>query len=269
MNLTYRWNSVFYLLKSILDLQPAVINTVADESLDVPVDFTSSDWKLMKKVVRVLEPFEEATKMLSEHDASISQVIPFVTTILGSLNDETPDDYGVLGMKRGLKEAMLKDNRFGNVENQEIYTVATLLDSRYKGYFFRNEETYADTKRAIIEKLVDALSEGGSNQATEARSAVAAPSNAPRFKMLMSAIIAKNQRDSQVSEVDAIRVAAQTALEHYLALPLSDPYDKTNPQDCFDFWRNYSVTTDKGQKALCHLARVFLTPPPTSTGMIF
>ena len=120
---------------------------------------------------------------------------------------------------------------FGNVENQEIYTVATLLDSRYKGYFFRNEETYADTKRAIIEKLVDALSEGGSNQATEARSAVAAPTNAPHFRMLMSAIIAKNQRDSQVSEVDAIRVAAQTALEHYLALPLSDPYDKTIPRN--------------------------------------
>ena len=82
----------------------------------------------------------------------------------------------------------------------------------------------------------------------------------------MSAIIAQNQRETGDSEVDTARLAAKTALEHYLALPLSDPDDKKNPQDTFSFWKSYSVTTDEAQKALCHLARVYLTPPPTSTG---
>ena len=56
---------------------------------------------------------------------------------------------------------------------------------------------------------------------------------------------------------------ARKAIEDYLSLPLSDPAE--NGEDAFKFWSNYSVTTNKAQKSLCHLARIFLTPPPTST----
>ena len=78
----------------------------------------------------------------------------------------------------------------------------------------------------------------------------------------MSAIIAQNQREAGDYEMDETRIAAEKVIDSYLALPVSDP---DLSEDTFAFWRDHSVTTNKAQKALCHLARVFLTPPPTST----
>ena len=81
----------------------------------------------------------------------------------------------------------------------------------------------------------------------------------------MAGIVAQKQRETAVSAIvqDNSRVTAEKAVEDYLSLPLSDPME--NGEDTFKFWRNYSVTNDKAQKALCQLARHYLTPPPTST----
>ena len=86
----------------------------------------------------------------------------------------------------------------------------------------------------------------------------------------MAAIRSQNQRETgdasltfQDTPQDSTRNAATKAVDNYLCLPLSDPDE--NGEDTFKFWRNYSVTRDTAQKALCNLARLFLTPPPTST----
>ena len=84
-----------------------------------------------------------------------------------------------------------------------------------------------------------------------------------KLKNRMAAIVAQNQRETGDIEIDATRLAAKKAIDNYLGLPLSDPEE--NGEDTFKFWRNYSVTANKAQKALCHLARLYLTPPPTST----
>ena len=76
------------MIESYVYLQPALIQTLSNYE-DVSIDFSKAEWELMKKVVRVLKPFQEATVMLSCSDASISQVIPFVTTITESLAEET------------------------------------------------------------------------------------------------------------------------------------------------------------------------------------
>ena len=91
--------------------------------------------------------------------------------------------------------------------------------------------------------------------------------NRPRPVMLslMDSIIAQKQRDEgQVVQVDSVRADATKALDYYLGLPVTS--DKEGP---YSFWRDHSVTTDKAQKALCKLARIYLTPPPTSAGKIF
>ena len=75
--------------------------------------------------------------------------------------------------------------------------------------------------------------------------------------------IAKKAMETGDIEIDSSRATAKKAIDHYLSLPLSDPEEKG--EDTFKFWRDYSVTNDKAQKALCRLARHHLTPPPTST----
>ena len=83
----------------------------------------------------------------------------------------------------------------------------------------------------------------------------------------MAGIVARKVRETGDSVTlhvtDSMRTVAEKAINQYLALPLSNP-DETG-EDTFKFWRDYSITTDKAQKALCHLARLYLTPAPTST----
>ena len=129
---------------------------------EAPVEFTNDEWKTMEKVLKVLQPFRDATDMLSYHDASVSMVIPFVTTILASLtHEDRREEHGVLTLKRRLKTAM--ETRFGNIENIEEYTVATLLDSKYKGSFFRSPDTLDAAKNVLTERLVESLRKEGSS----------------------------------------------------------------------------------------------------------
>ena len=84
--------------------------------------------------------FNEVTEQLSHGSACISevgnsvrkyilhfQVIPMVTIMMHSL-ERTEMDYGVIGWKANLKERITE--RLGNVEFEESYSVATLLDPR-------------------------------------------------------------------------------------------------------------------------------------------
>ena len=75
--------------------------------------------------------------------------------------------------------------------------------------------------------------------------------------------VAQSERAAGDIEIDSTRILAKKTIDNYLNLPLSDPEE--NGEDTFKFWRNYSVTKDRAQKALCELARRYLTPPPTST----
>ena len=76
----------------------------------------------------------------------------------------------------------------------------------------------------------------------------------------MSQIVSDSAHNpgNEAAETDGLRVLAKAALNQYLNLPLS-------PADTFSFWKSYSLTTDRAQKSLCRLARLHLTPPPTST----
>ena len=88
----------------------------------------------------------------------------------------------------------------------------------------------------------------------------------------MDAIIAQNQREtgqnlpgpSQRQRPLTVREKAIDAVDEYLSLPVS-----TAEEGTYAFWREYKKTTDKAQKSLCKLARIHLTPPPTSTGKHF
>ena len=154
----FRWNSTYYLLESVQHLKPAIVRTLDNMEGDPPVEFMRKDWTLIDQVVDILEPFEDATKWLSYHDASISMVVPIVTSITESLKTSSAD-RGVITMKKALKDAM--DARFGNVESNEHYTIATFLDAKYRGHFFMSDGVEEKTKTSVIEKLKEELRKQG------------------------------------------------------------------------------------------------------------
>ena len=149
----FRWNSKYLLLDSHFRLKPSIVQTLSNIESD-PVEFSNADWKLIEKVLLVLKPFQDATKTLSYHDASISLVIPIITGIMKSL-DVTSDDHGVRGMKRALVENM--GRRFVGVEDDDNCAIATLLDCKYKKYFYRDSGTFERVKEVLIDLLVEEL----------------------------------------------------------------------------------------------------------------
>ena len=150
-----RWNSTAIMFKSFIDTRPAVTQTLSIVD-GAPLQFDNSDWKLMEKVFLVLKAFEEATKKLSHRDASISMTVPMVTSIKDSLElSVAGEDHGVRGMKRDLLNAM--ETRFAHVEYTDHFTVATLLDAKYKKHFFTEMGTLERSSNVIIDRIVSML----------------------------------------------------------------------------------------------------------------
>ena len=67
------------------------------------------------------------------------------------------------------------------------------------------------------------------------------PPSASGFKNLMAAFMAQNQTEAgDGDEIDATRIAAKSALDHYLGLPLCD--------NTFKFWKDYRWVLLIGKK---------------------
>ena len=106
------------------------------------VKFSSHEWKVLENLVKVLEPFKEATLELSKASACIFLTIPTVTSLLHTLNPSSSDsDGGVKDLKRRLKSNL--EARVELYETRDIYSIATLLDPKFKEHFFRSDESRA------------------------------------------------------------------------------------------------------------------------------
>ncbi|XP_025752745.1 zinc finger BED domain-containing protein 4-like [Oreochromis niloticus] len=126
-----RWNSTFYMIQSLIEQKRALGIFVSEYGL--PDTLTAHQWTLLEKVISVLGPFEELTRKVSSSDAMAADVIPAVTVLHRFLTRETNDDHGIKAMKGTL--AAVVRTRFTDVEENPLYSIATLLDPRYKNHF--------------------------------------------------------------------------------------------------------------------------------------
>ena len=85
------------MLKRLIEQRKAISATNAE--LNETLDFSTTQWQLAEKVVRLLQPFEEATEDISCNTSSISLVIPIINSLKRILIVED-DDTGIMSMKR-------------------------------------------------------------------------------------------------------------------------------------------------------------------------
>ena len=123
-----RWNSSLYMIKSLLEQKRVLCAFDADHGL--PATLSANEWSLLDKTARVLEPFEEITQIISAADSTAADVIPAISVLKLGLSQETSADSGIKTMKRTLLEAV--NRRFSSTEDEPLYSVATLVDPRYK-----------------------------------------------------------------------------------------------------------------------------------------
>jgi hypothetical protein len=219
-----RWNSTFYMLERILQLKSAIAATL----LNLPscgIEFSAQDWNICQKLVKILGVFEEATKMLSGSDTCISSCIPIVTTIIKSLEIPSGDNE-MMEMKKALKKAM--EVRFIDLESTEHYAVATLLDPRFKTYFFRSQIALQKAKSVVYSEL---------DYSTKVQEkAVPVISRSPSvenvgFSSMMEKIIAQSQ--SALNQTPSLKMAKEI-LDDFLESPISS--------NSLAFWKMYEKT---------------------------
>ncbi|KAM7283095.1 zinc finger BED domain-containing protein 6-like [Ixodes scapularis] len=82
-----RWNSVLYMLKRILEVGEALTFTLT-KLPQAPSPLSAEDIMLIEDVVQILDPFEEATKLLSgDQYTTVSLIVPAVCGIATELNE--------------------------------------------------------------------------------------------------------------------------------------------------------------------------------------
>lgn len=130
-----RWNTVLFMLQRLLEQKKALI--VISTETDLGGSVSEHQWTLMEAIVKVLEPFEEATRTLCQDDTSISSVIPCIQALRAALNklianNEVSD---LLETRKlvGLLQSHLEEHFEHVFETPtNTYFKATLLDPRFK-----------------------------------------------------------------------------------------------------------------------------------------
>lgn len=130
-----RWNSTYYMLQRLLE-QKNALSLYATKFGEIN-NLTATQWTVLEKLLNLLKPFEEITKQIASSRSLISEVIPIVTTLKLYLS-KSGDFFGVGTMKDTLLQNLEK--RFASIQDKEHYSIATVLDPRFKLFFFNKDE---------------------------------------------------------------------------------------------------------------------------------
>ena len=90
---------------------------------------TSAQWRLIEKLINVLEVFKVVTLKISESNSLLSEVLPTVKSLKKSVQAACEsDDQGVKTLKTQLLDSL--DRRFSEHQNEEKLLLATAVDPR-------------------------------------------------------------------------------------------------------------------------------------------
>jgi len=155
-----RWNSQLKMIRRLVE-----VNT--DEVVEKPeLKFTSHEKVVMKEMIQILEPFEEATDLTQgDQYVSISLVIPSVVGLQKHLSQVNSRYLSLLVRK--LKTAL--DERLGHVEDECLYLSATILDPRFKLAWHDPEDTegLSEAKKTVLEAVVSLTPNGADPAETQ------------------------------------------------------------------------------------------------------
>lgn len=129
-----RWAYHYYVVKRLLELKDGIRQLIDEEIVDGVQNLTPLQWRMVKALHDILEPFSVAvTDLEGEFYVTLSHVIPFLMNINISLIHHTETSC-LSGFAEKLQRFM--DTRFKFIFDptdtsfEPIYAVATLLDPK-------------------------------------------------------------------------------------------------------------------------------------------
>lgn len=141
-----RWNSTFLMLERFCEVRISLVSAIAvlGESEVSPINDT--EWNLMSQAVKLLQPFYEcSTELCSEKNVSASKVIVLVGALKKSLNIAIQKSSGDV-QQMGIKMRQSLTDRFTMLEGQQMLSMPTFLDPRFKKSGFTNQERFNECK---------------------------------------------------------------------------------------------------------------------------
>ena len=260
-----RWNSTFFMLERLLEQRQAMVLYSAENPLE---NLLPNQWEVMKKVVGLLRPFEEATRIMSQASVSTADSIPILAGLRNCLQT-VEQDTGVKTMKESLIEALASRLQLDDVP---VFTIATLLDPRYKARFFSDavrEVVIGNLKGLLVAIYNKQNPASATPSSVSIEQAYKKPRTAEAHASLFDCVddLLESQSsacnvDSQISQLpvqttDLILPLSpgNTELDLYLVEPLIP-----RTSNCLAWWRE---NKDRFP-LLSAIAVTYLSPPPSS-----
>lgn len=129
-------------LQELLDLQP--------DAPPMPIESVMAE---IRDVVKVIGPLKGVCDDLcSDAYLMASKVIPLIQILLASLDSIWPETPAGVSTKKMITEQI--HEHFADMEEHEIYSLATLVDPRFKKNYFKNTAA----RDGAIERLKDIVS---------------------------------------------------------------------------------------------------------------
>lgn len=161
-----RWNSEFFLIKSILSISKDDLESIAS-IMDNPIRFSNNDFTVLQEFVDVLEPFLEISlKCQAEEMVTASLVIPSIVHLLVHLRDIKNNLLICKKLVQELEKSLNKrfsgiidrlnlvdtdDNKnFGDL----LYFIATVLDPSFRFYWIQDLRLPVQTENRLKESIL-------------------------------------------------------------------------------------------------------------------
>ena len=116
------------------------------------INLTSSQWLLASQLVKVLRPFELATRIMSsEENVSISITLPLMEGLARGLVNDEENLTTISNVKKELKEQLTSLFNLDCLDADSLPVMAALLDSPFKNTkFFTDKEDKEAAKSALL-----------------------------------------------------------------------------------------------------------------------
>ncbi|GBP74455.1 Zinc finger BED domain-containing protein 1 [Eumeta japonica] len=147
-----RWNSTFYMLERMIRIQDSLCLYACKHNIS---QLSPEERLQLKKIVTILQPFEKITRNMSDNNTSISSVIPLIHTLKYTLHTEGGKQDTNEKFKSIIKCTVDQLNsKFGDLQSNNFFAIATYLDPRYKKIFFN--EVVKEKIETEVTSLFDA-----------------------------------------------------------------------------------------------------------------
>jgi hypothetical protein len=153
-----RWNSTYRMLSDAIEKRRKI-----EEYIKIQSDFTafsSLDWDYLSELLKVLKPFDEITRYVSQNAPTIASALGIYYELYDMLHDASEQEGLYQNISTEIASAVSKalkkyEKYYTYMDSNDIYYIASILDPRVKGKIIEKELGADGTK--IIEAMTTKL----------------------------------------------------------------------------------------------------------------